>query len=138
MSGINIRRLKVSTYMICGAACGLAAAFTVAYQQTTYLSLGDGMGFEAVAAWVVGGVILGGGKGDAVGAFLGAMFMTLVTNGMYKYGLSTAWQYVFEGAVIMIAIIFDAGFGAITARKLASMAESGEHQAVAVSGKGGK
>lgn len=124
MSGINTPRLKIITYMICGAFCGLAAAFTVANQGTTYLSLGEGKGFEAVAACVVGGVVLGGGKGDAVGAFLGALFMTLVTNGMYKYGLGTAWQYVFEGAVILVAIMFDTGLGVLAARRLSRLAHS--------------
>lgn len=122
MSGINVPVMKMSNFAICGACCGLAAAFTVAYQQTTYLTLGSGMGFNAVAACVVGGVVLGGGKGDAVGAFLGAIFMTMVNNGMYKYGLSTAWQYVFQGVVIMLAIISDAGFGAISASRLRSLA----------------
>lgn len=122
MSGVNVVRVKISTYTICGVLCGAAAAFTVAYQQTTYLNLGSGMGFEAVAACVVGGVVLGGGKGDAINAFLGALFMTLVTNGMYKYGLSTSWQYVFEGAVILVAILLDALFGIVTARRLRHMA----------------
>ncbi len=122
MSGVNIRWMKVSNYVICGACCGLAAAYTVAYQQTAYLTLGDGMGFSAVAACVVGGVVLGGGKGDAIGAFLGALFMTIVSNGMRKYGLDTSWQYVFEGAVILVAIIFDAGIGVLTERRLRRLA----------------
>ena len=123
MSGVNVRRMKVSTFTICGACCAVAAVFTVAYQTTAYLSLGSGMGFNAVAACVVGGVMLGGGKGDPIGALLGAIFMTLVNNGMYKYGLDTSWQYVFQGAVILIAIMSDAGFAAITARRLKALAE---------------
>ena len=123
MSGVNVRRMKVSTFTICGACCAVAAVFTVAYQTTAYLSLGSGMGFNAVAACVVGGVMLGGGKGDPIGAFLGAIFMTLVNNGMYKYGLDTSWQYVFQGAVILIAIMSDAGFAAITANRLKALAE---------------
>ena len=123
MSGVNVRRMKVSTFTICGACCAIAAVFTVAYQTTAYLSLGSGMGFNAVAACVVGGVMLGGGKGDPIGALLGAIFMTLVNNGMYKYGLDTSWQYVFQGAVILIAIMSDAGFAAITARRLKALAE---------------
>ena len=123
MSGVNVRRMKVSTFTICGACCAVAAVFTVAYQTTAYLSLGSGMGFNAVAACVVGGVMLGGGKGDTVGALLGAIFMTLVNNGMYKYGLDTSWQYVFQGAVILIAIMSDAGFAAITANRLKALAE---------------
>lgn len=138
MSGINVRRMKIITYVICGVFCGLGAAYTVAYQSTTYLTLGDGMGFEAVAACVVGGVVLGGGKGDAIGAFLGALFMTLVTNGMYKYGMSTSWQYVFEGIVILVSIMFDAGFGAITARRLASLAAASENAPAAETGKEGE
>lgn len=122
MSGVNVKRMKISTYTIAGACCAVAAAFTVAYQQTAYLSLGNGMGFNAVAACVVGGVMLGGGKGDVIGAFLGTLFMTLVTNGMYKYGLDTSWQYVFEGAVILAAIMGDAGVAAITTKRLRALA----------------
>lgn len=122
MSGINVERMKISTFTICGVCCAVGAVFTVAYQQTAYLSLGSAMGFNAVAACVVGGVMLGGGRGDAVGAFLGAIFMTMVNNGMYKYGLDTSWQYVFQGAVILIAIMVDAGIGVLTARKLRDQA----------------
>ena len=128
MSGVNVKRMKISTFTICGACCAVGAAFTVAQQQTANLILGSGMGFDAVAACVVGGVMLGGGKGDAVGAFLGAVFMTLVTNGMRKYGLDTSWQYVFEGAVILIAIMSDAGFAVITARRLRALSEKNANE----------
>ena len=124
MSGINVNRMKISTFTICGACCAVGAVFTVAYQQTAYLSLGSAMGFNAVAACVVGGVMLGGGRGDTVGAFFGAVFMTLVNNGMYKYGLDTSWQYVFQGAVILIAIMADAGIGVLTERKLRAQANA--------------
>jgi len=124
MSGVDVDRMKISTFTICGACCAVGSVFTVAYQQTAYLSLGGAMGFNAVAACVVGGVMLGGGKGDTVGSLLGAIFMTLVTNGMYKYGLDTSWQYVFEGAVILVAIMADAGFGVLTARRLRAQANA--------------
>ena len=66
--------------------------------------------------------MLGGGKGDPIGAFLGAIFMTTVTNGMYKYGLDTSWQYVFEGGVILLAIMSDAGVAVLTARRMRALA----------------
>ena len=50
--------------------------------------------------------------------------MTLVNNGMYKYGLDTSWQYVFQGAVILIAIMADAGIGVLTERKLRAQANA--------------
>ncbi|MDR1821304.1 MAG: ABC transporter permease [Oscillospiraceae bacterium] len=118
MSGVPVDRLKLLSFVISGAFCGLAAAFTVAYQGTTYVNLGSGMGFQAVAACVIGGVVLGGGKGDAVGAVLGSVFLVLILNGIYKYGLSTAWQYFIQGAIILLAIFFDAVFGAIAAKRL--------------------
>ncbi len=124
MSGVNVSRMKISTFTICGACCAVGAVLTVAYQQTAYLSLGSAMGFNAVAACVVGGVMLGGGRGDTIGALLGAIFMTLINNGMYKYGLNTSWQYVFQGAVILIAIMADAGVGVLTARKLRAQANA--------------
>ena len=121
-------RLRWLSATISAFTNDIGAVFTVAYQQTAYLSLGSGMGFDAVAACVVGGVMLGGGKGDAVGAFLGAVFMTLVTNGMRKYGLDTSWQYVFEGAVILIAIMSDAGFAVISARRLRALSEKNTNE----------
>lgn len=134
MSGVNVNRMKISTFTICGACCAVGAVFTVAYQQTAYLSLGNAMGFNAVAACVVGGVMLGGGRGDTVGAFLGAIFMTLVNNGMYKYGLDTSWQYVFQGAVILIAIMADAAFGVLTARKFRDQADAAANSEKALEG----
>ncbi len=138
MSGVAVRRMKISTFTICGACCAIAAVFTVAYQQTAYLSLGNGMGFNAVAACVVGGVMLGGGRGDTIGALLGAVFMTLVSNGMNKYGLDTSWRYVFEGAVILLAIMSDAGFAVITNRRLHALADkSNAEEGVEKTAKGG-
>ena len=134
MSGINVKRMKISTFTICGACCAIGAVFTVAYQQTAYLSLGSAMGFNAVAACVVGGVMLGGGRGDTIGAFFGAVFMTLVNNGMYKYGLDTSWQYIFQGAVILIAIMADAAFAVLTARKFRSQANAAAEAQAAIEG----
>jgi ribose transport system permease protein len=113
MSGVDIVALKIASFVLCGVFCALGAIFTVAYQGSSTLTLGGSMGFQAVAACVVGGIVLGGGRGDAVGAFLGALFMTLLLNGIYKYGLSTAWQYMAQGIFILIAIFFDAGFARV-------------------------
>lgn len=117
MSGVDTVGLKVAGFVICGIFCAIAAVFTVAYQGASTLTLGGTMGFQAVAACVVGGVVLGGGRGDAICAFLGAFFMTLLLNGIYKYGLSTAWQYMAQGFFILAAIFFDAEFARISSRR---------------------
>jgi ribose transport system permease protein len=125
MSGVPVDRLKFTEFVISGAFCGLAAVFTVAHQGTTYVNLGDGMGFQAVAACVIGGVILGGGHGDAIGAVLGSLFLVLILNGIYKYGLPIAWQYFIQGAIILVAIFADAVLGQMTRRRLHLSARQG-------------
>ena len=118
MSGVNCNRIKIKCFIISGCCAGLCAALTIAYQSGASASLGTGAEFQAIAACVIGGCLLGGGKGNAVGAFLGALFLSLILNGLYKFGLSAMWQYIFEGAIIILATAFDAWFTKYSTRKL--------------------
>jgi ribose/xylose/arabinose/galactoside ABC-type transport system permease subunit len=118
MSGVNTRRTKVLTFMISGAFAGLAATLLVAYQTGTNQTLGNMMEFNAIAACVVGGVILGGGKGDPISALLGALLMTLITNGLYKLGLTTGGTYAMQGIVILLAMNFDGQFNRLSMKRL--------------------
>lgn len=129
MSGVDDVLIKVAGFVLCGVFCAIAAIFTVAYQGASTLTLGGSMGFQAVAACVVGGIVLGGGRGDAVGAFLGSLFMTMLLNGIYKYGLSTAWQYMAQGAFILIAIFFDAGFARFSEKRRGRLAAKADQKA---------
>jgi ribose transport system permease protein len=110
MSGVNTARQRALCFVISGAFAGLASVMVVANMGAAAASLGSGYEFQAIAACVVGGVMLGGGKGDTIGAFVGSIFMILVLNGLYKFGLPTYWQYIFQGAIIIIATAFDAQF----------------------------
>ena len=123
MSGVKLIRSKAMCYMICGALCGVAAVFTVAYNQTATPALGSTMEFQAIAACVVGGVVMSGGSGNSIGAALGALFMAMLTNGMLKYGMNTDWQQIFQGAVIILAIGFDAIFTRVTTARLRAQNE---------------
>jgi ribose/xylose/arabinose/galactoside ABC-type transport system permease subunit len=114
MSGVKKDRIKISGFMACGSFCGLAAAMVVAFQTATTQTLGNMMEFQAISACVVGGIVITGGKGDALAACLGAFFMTMVTSGLLKYGLSTGAHYLMYGAVIVIMINFDAQFSRLT------------------------
>ena len=118
MSGVNSTRIKGSGFIICGAIAGLAASMVASYQSAAPISLGTGMEFQAIAACVVGGLVLGGGRGDAVGAFIGGLFMTLILNGLYKYGLTLAWQSILQGGIIILATAFDAQFAKISHKRL--------------------
>jgi ribose transport system permease protein len=110
MSGVNTARQRRAGFIISGAFAGLASVMVVANMGAAAASLGTGYEFQAIAACVVGGVMLGGGKGDCVGAMIGSIFMILVLNGLYKFGLPTYWQFIFQGAIIIIATAFDAQF----------------------------
>jgi ribose transport system permease protein len=122
MSGVNNDRIKFLGFVICGACAGLAGAFACADQSSASINLGTGMEFTAIASCVVGGGALGGGRGDSINAFLGALFMTVILNGLYKYGTTIAWQYVLQCCIIIIATTFDAQFNRIHNRRLKAMA----------------
>lgn len=118
MSGVNVRRIKSLTYAIDGMFCGMAAAFVVAYQMSTNMELGTGMEFKAMAACAVGGAVLGGGKGDPMSGVFGALFMTILTNGLYKWGLTTGATYLLLGIVIVFACIFDVFFNRMSEKRV--------------------
>ena len=117
MSGVNITRTKTMTFVIGGLMAGLAATLLIAYQHGTNQNVGNMMEFNAIAACVVGGVMMEGGKGDPVCAFLGAILMTLITNGLYKMGLTTGGTYLLQGVVIVATMALDGAFTRFAARQ---------------------
>lgn len=118
MSGVQLFRNKRICYMACGFFCSVAAVFTVAYNQTATPSLGTGYEFQAIAACVVGGIAMAGGGGNAIGAALGSIFMTMLTNGLLKFGMGSDWMNILTGGIIIVATGFDAVFNKITNARL--------------------
>ena len=124
MSGVNGDLVKSSAFVLGGGFYGLASAMVVAFQTGTTSGLGNMMEFSAIAACVVGGVEMTGGKGDAFSAFMGTLFMTLITNGLYKLGLSTGSLLLMQGIVIVIVINFDVQFGKFSEKRLRAASDS--------------
>ena len=123
MSGVNNNMIKSLGYVICGACAGFAAVMQTAIVGSSQPKIGEGFEFQAIAACVVGGVVLGGGKGDSISAFVGSLFLVMLINGLLKYGLTTSWEYVLQGAIIIVATTFDAVFNRITNRRLLARAQ---------------
>lgn len=117
MSGVNCDRIKAYGFILSGALAGLASVLVVANQGATTASFGNGYEFQAIAACVVGGVVLGGGKGDAFSALIGSLFLMMIMNGIVKYGLPTAWQSILQGVIIIFATTFDSQFQRFMARR---------------------
>ena len=118
MSGVNTDRIKVIGYLICGGCAGLAVVLNAALNGSSPINIGNGYEFKAIASCVVGGVVLGGGKGDTLSAVIGSLFLIMLMNGLYKFGLATSWEYILQGGIIVVATAFDAIFNRISTRRL--------------------
>ena len=117
LSGIPTEKIKVMTFVISGLCSALAGIFLLAWQGSAGLNTGSGMEFEAIAAVAVGGVVLSGGRGDTIGVCIGSLFMIVIVNGIYKFGLPTEIQTIAYGAVIIIMSVFDAMYIRLVSQK---------------------
>lgn len=107
LSGLDVVGVERSAYVVAGLCTGIAAVL-----QVSYLSMGDpttaqGLELKAIAAAVLGGAALTGGRGSIVGTLLGAFVMTVVDNGCTKLGLDNWVQDVATGGIIVAAVALD-------------------------------
>ncbi|MBQ6374343.1 MAG: ABC transporter permease [Clostridia bacterium] len=108
LSGIHTGRIKRFAFGLSGFCCGLASIFLLARTGAATVELGTGLEFDVIAAVVVGGCAFSGGRGDVVGSMIGALFMAILTNGIYKYNLGSEYHVIIKGAVIIVMVLFDA------------------------------
>lgn len=121
-SGIRVERVKLGVYLISGLAAGVAALIALGYYGSA--SSGDGQGYElsVIAAAVVGGASLTGGKGTALGAVLGALIIQMISSGIVILGIDQNYSRVIIGAVIIIAVVLDKVNGILAKRRLTAKA----------------
>lgn len=104
LSGVKVDRIKISVYMISGALAALAGIILTMRLNSGQPTLGSGMELDAIAIAVLGGTSLSGGKGYMLGTIIGCMFMTILTNGLNIMGISSFWQQVFTGIILLVAV----------------------------------
>lgn len=107
-SGINTRPVKVAVFAIAGALAGLGAAFGSSKMQAVDPNAGVGLELAAIAAVVIGGTSLMGGRGSVVGSFIGVLIMATLGAGLAQIGASEPVKYLVTGIVIVAAVIVDA------------------------------
>ncbi len=107
LSGHNPMTYKVIAFAICGAATGLAAIMYMLRLNIANPILGNGFELNAIAAVVIGGTSLFGGKGSMLGTFLGACIMGVLNNGLLLMGLGDFTRQIITGVVIILAVILD-------------------------------
>ena len=107
LSGISVSKNKVIIHTICGLTAGIAGVVLAARLFSGQPSAGYGMELDAIAAAVIGGTSTSGGKGRLWGTLLGALIMGIITNGMNLMNISTNWQYIMQGTIIIVAVGLD-------------------------------
>ncbi len=107
LSGINLNRIKLAVYAIAGLLAGLGGLFNAAYLQSADPNAGIGLELSAIAAVVVGGTSLSGGKGSVVNTLLGVLIIAVLQTGLAQVGANEPSKRVITGLVIITAVIID-------------------------------
>jgi ribose transport system permease protein len=105
LAGINVRRHTALLYVLLGVACGIAAAMLIARVGAGQSTNGQLYELDAIAAVVIGGTLLSGGRGTIVGTVLGVLIFTTLTNVFTLNNLDTSNQAVAKGAIIIVAVL---------------------------------
>jgi len=107
LAGIRVEWVKVAAYALSGASAGLAGIILSSRISSGQPNLGEGLEFSAIAAVVLGGARLGGGKGGIYGTILGVLFLSVLANGLNLARVSDFTQMVVVGCVLIITMIVD-------------------------------
>ena len=107
LSGINTDFVRTIVYSISGLFCGLGAIMQVGRTNSAYPLAGNLLENDAIAAVIIGGTSMFGGKGDVLGTFMGVILIALVRNGMNLLSISSDMQTIVLGAIIILAVFVD-------------------------------
>jgi ribose transport system permease protein len=106
-SGININRVKLWTYALAGALAAVGGLIVTARLDAADPKAGLGYELDSIAAVIIGGTSLSGGKGSIFGTVLGCLIIGVLNNGLFLLDVSPFWQQVVKGAVILAAVALD-------------------------------
>ena len=107
LSGIRVNRLKTYTYMFSGFCAALVGLIITSQLVASHPSTGESFELTAIAAAVLGGTSLSGGRGTIGGAIIGALIIGVLTDGLIMVGVSSFWQTVIKGMVVVGAVMID-------------------------------
>jgi ribose transport system permease protein len=107
MAGIDSHRLKLAVLALSGALAGIGGIFNAAYLGSADPNAGIGLELSAIAAAVIGGTSLMGGRGSVIGAFAGVLIIAVLQNGLAQLGATEPTKRIITGAVIVIAVLID-------------------------------
>ena len=107
VSGINVDRTLIIVYSLSGMMAGFAGLIMAGRTNSGFPNAGIGMELEAIAAVIIGGASFFGGRGHVLGIFGGVIIMGLIRNGLNLNDVSSFWQQILIGAIIVLAVYID-------------------------------
>ncbi|WP_228259462.1 ABC transporter permease [Siculibacillus lacustris] len=107
LSGVDTDFWKIVIYAVSGAICGIAGLLIASRLNSAQPALGQGYELDAIAAVVIGGTSLSGGRGTVLGTIIGSFIISVLTNGLRILSVAQEWQTVVTGVIIILAVYAD-------------------------------
>ena len=107
LAGVNIGRTKLAAYAISGCMAALSGLILLSRLSSAQPTLGDGFELDAIASVALGGTSMSGGRGRIWGTFVGVLIIAVLNNGLNILGVSSYYQSVVKGIVILVAVLSD-------------------------------
>lgn len=107
ISGVKLNKVKIIIYSISGIMASISGLIITSRLSSAQPTAGASYEMDAIAAVVLGGTSLSGGKGRILGTLIGALIIGVLNNGLNIIGVSAFWQQVVKGVVILIAVLID-------------------------------
>ncbi len=119
-SGINVKKVTLFVFIFSSLLAALAGIWTVGRTFSATMVMGQSAEMDAIAAVVLGGTSMSGGRGKISGTIIGVLIIGVLNNGMNLLGIDSSWQYIVQGVVILIAVYMDyiKNFGSVGFLKL--------------------
>ena len=105
LAGVDVKKVSLSVYILSGVLAAVTGIIFAAQMASGSPVAGEGYEMNAITAAVVGGTSMSGGKGNLLGTFLGAVIMGILSNIMNLCGVSSYWQTVLTGLILVVAIL---------------------------------
>jgi ribose transport system permease protein len=123
VSGININKVTLGIFMLTGACVAVAAMVLTGRSGAAQPTAGQGMEMDAIAAVVIGGTPLTGGKAKIIGTLFGCLLVGVINNGLNLLQVSINWQIIAKGLMILGAVLIDTQMSRLLARQVIQQAK---------------